>query len=618
MIGTLLAGELRHHLRDRVTVAVMVLGQGLLFPFAGLALQHMQRESQAAVDAAPVVIAVVGDPARLAPYTDENTRVIAASDTKSDVLPDATVTLSAPGEPFRATVASEAGARNGMTARTQATTVAEDAGRAERRAILVGAGAVDPERVVGIVDTDTVLESDRALRRAAGVVPALLMLLVASGGIYTALDVVTGEKERGTAETLLTTAAPRRDIAVAKFLAVLVLVLLASVVSLTSMWLTSCTSFGAAAVGFTIPARSYALALLLFLPLAATLAAVLTAAASRVSDFKSGQVYALPALIVPIALAAVAMAPEATLTPLVALLPITNLSVALKEVLLGTVQAGPLALGIVASAVYAGGALWATTRWLGREEVLLGDVGGRHRRLRGDYTPDALAVFALGLGSLWFLASPAQTADFAWGMAFTQVGLFVPLALGATWFFGLPWRDALGLRLPKAVDVGWGLLAGALCPAVGLTVAHVQERFLPASPTAMDALNGMIPELPLPLLLLLVAVLPGVCEELLFRGTIQGLLGRSLRPVVAAVLTAVAFGLFHLSLFRVLPTAVLGLIFGVARFRSGSVLIPMGMHLLNNGLLVGAGVAGLTPVFGPELLPAVVGVGFVLWRMGKG
>lgn len=620
MIRTLYAGELRHHLRDRLTVVVLVLGQGVAYPLLGLGLAGLQRSSQAREDAVEITIAASAtDIARLGPTSDRlvpvETDLQAALD---DGAADAGIRLSPPGAPFVARVLSDAKGRHHGTARTRARRLAEQTGQAERRAMFEAAGATDPARVLPARSDDTVPTAAKNLRTVASTLPALLMVLVAIGGVYTALDVVTGEKERGTAETLLTTSARRRDIALAKFLTVLTLVVASAFVSLTSLFLTARLPVAVALLGEgALPARVWLLAMGLFLPLAAMLAAILTAAAATVADFKSGQVYTFPALLIPGALAAVAMLPDATLTPFAALIPITNLSIALKEVLLGTARTGPLLLCLGASAVYTGAALVATTRWLGREDVLLGDRGGRHRRLRGDYVPDALAAFAFGLALLWFVAAPAQQASFVWGMALTQLGLFAPLALATPAFLGLKVRETLALHAPRGRDLLLGVAAGGLSPMLALIAAEAQKALIPASPASLALLESMIPpDLTLPVMLAIVALAPGICEELLFRGAIQGLLGRSLRPAVAAIVTACAFGLFHLSVFRILPTAVLGLVFGFARARTGTVVVGMVAHAVNNGLAVTAGAVGVEMEFNWLMLLAIPAMVAVIAGMG--
>jgi membrane protease YdiL (CAAX protease family) len=78
---------------------------------------------------------------------------------------------------------------------------------------------------------------------------------------------------------------------------------------------------------------------------------------------------------------------------------------------------------------------------------------------------------------------------------------------------------------------------------------------------------------------------PAVCEELFFRG--YALTGFCrLGPLAAVVLTALAFGLHHHSIFRLGVTVSLGLLLGLLVIRCGSVWPAMLAHLLHNGLAV--------------------------------
>ena len=67
-----------------------------------------------------------------------------------------------------------------------------------------------------------------------------------------------------------------------------------------------------------------------------------------------------------------------------------------------------------------------------------------------------------------------------------------------------------------------------------------------------------------------VAVSPAVCEDVLFRGVLLRSFLRRFRPRTAILLTALLFGVFHMSLERVLPAAGLGVVLGVRAWRSGS------------------------------------------------
>jgi membrane protease YdiL (CAAX protease family) len=86
--------------------------------------------------------------------------------------------------------------------------------------------------------------------------------------------------------------------------------------------------------------------------------------------------------------------------------------------------------------------------------------------------------------------------------------------------------------------------------------------------------------------LALVALTPAVCEEALFRGPIlRGLLSR-VGPAAAAMLTGLLFGIFHIELARILPTAMLGILLSQIALQSGSILPAMLAHFLNNACLI--------------------------------
>lgn len=84
--------------------------------------------------------------------------------------------------------------------------------------------------------------------------------------------------------------------------------------------------------------------------------------------------------------------------------------------------------------------------------------------------------------------------------------------------------------------------------------------------------------------LLVVACVPAIAEELLFRGLIQRSLEKALPGLQAALLAGVVFGIYHFNPFAVVPLIGLGCYFGILRYRSNSIVIAMTAHLVNNGL----------------------------------
>ena len=83
-----------------------------------------------------------------------------------------------------------------------------------------------------------------------------------------------------------------------------------------------------------------------------------------------------------------------------------------------------------------------------------------------------------------------------------------------------------------------------------------------------------------------VAVVPAIVEEFLFRGLVQKSFERTMNPLAAATLAGAIFGVFHFNPFELIPLICIGGFLGVLRFRSASIVLPVLMHFLNNFLAV--------------------------------
>jgi sodium transport system permease protein len=90
-------------------------------------------------------------------------------------------------------------------------------------------------------------------------------------------------------------------------------------------------------------------------------------------------------------------------------------------------------------------------------------------------------------------------------------------------------------------------------------------------------------------LLFYLAVLPAICEELAFRGILLSGLRRKVKPAGLVIGIGIIFGLFHMTLFRIAPTAALGMILTAIALMTGSVFPGMLLHAGNNALAVVAG-----------------------------
>lgn len=87
--------------------------------------------------------------------------------------------------------------------------------------------------------------------------------------------------------------------------------------------------------------------------------------------------------------------------------------------------------------------------------------------------------------------------------------------------------------------------------------------------------------------LIVMAAIPAICEELIFRGALQQVLIKWFRhPFIGILVTAVIFSAIHLSFFGFLPRAFLGMILGYIFYYGKNIKLNMLAHFINNGTVV--------------------------------
>ena len=95
-----------------------------------------------------------------------------------------------------------------------------------------------------------------------------------------------------------------------------------------------------------------------------------------------------------------------------------------------------------------------------------------------------------------------------------------------------------------------------------------------------------IHDLPLYAAVLLTAVFPAICEELLFRGFLLAGLRHRLGKASALIGVAIVFALYHALIYRFAVTALLGLALAYLCWQSRSILPAMLAHAMHNASIV--------------------------------
>ena len=214
-----------------------------------------------------------------------------------------------------------------------------------------------------------------------GMIGYMVILLCMTGGMYPAIDLTAGEKERGTMETILTSPISRLHLVLGKFLLVLTASLTTAALSVASMGgsfyglgkiLASrgAKSADISAFQLKIGFGSTTAIFLLALPTAVFFAATMLTIALFAKTNKEAQSYLMPMTFLVIIPAVAAMLPGVELTPKLAVIPILSTSLLIKEIVAGTYHWNYIALIFLSTCVYAAVAIFLAVKMFQRESVL--------------------------------------------------------------------------------------------------------------------------------------------------------------------------------------------------------------------------------------------------------
>jgi len=208
------------------------------------------------------------------------------------------------------------------------------------------------------------------------ILPYIIIIMCFMGAMYPAIDLAAGEKERGTLETLLVSPATRSEFVIGKYMVILTTGIIAAILSLISLVYSMnyiVEDFVSAAgkmlqIEFNFP--MLILIFLIILPLAGIFAGILLAVSSFARSFKEAQSYVTALNMLIILPAFVSLLPAVELNFKMALIPVINASLIIKEAISGNIAWDMVAVAFLANAVIAAAALIFCRKWFEKESVL--------------------------------------------------------------------------------------------------------------------------------------------------------------------------------------------------------------------------------------------------------
>ncbi len=219
-------------------------------------------------------------------------------------------------------------------------------------------------------------------------------------------------------------------------------------------------------------------------------------------------------------------------------------------------------------------------------------VGKRARLVAGICVFSLSLMFAFMLLSSFIVSMISTTALYknttvSYLIDIVLYAAYIIIPYGTAWLLFKRINKNTEIFLPKRSSPKYGALYVVGSIGVGYVINLLISLFAPTFVEFFSAESTMTADNPLDIVLCIImtAVLPAILEEWAFRGVLL----KNMLPYGrggAIVISSVLFGLAHIDPPRIIFATAFGLMLGVCYEYTGSILVPMLIHFINNSISV--------------------------------
>lgn len=198
---------------------------------------------------------------------------------------------------------------------------------------------------------------------------------------------------------------------------------------------------------------------------------------------------------------------------------------------------------------------------------------------------------------LLFVGFLVQSYELYLGLIVTEYVLILIPNIIFIKMSGLSLKGVLRLNGFSLKQLGYTILmvlfSYPIAVFLNLIIMNIINIFTDFMPTSVP-----IPMTPRELLVsfIIVAVTPGICEEVMFRGTMLSAY-ETIGYKKSIIISSLLFGMFHFNIANLVGPSFLGIILGIVAIKANTIFLPMIGHALNNSiaLLIGYFATKYTP-----------------------
>ena len=435
------------------------------------------------------------------------------------------------------------------------------------------------------------------------ILPFILIIGVLLGSIYPAIDVMAGEKERGTLETLFTLPISNLELVMGKYMAVsfcavvtAFLNIISILISIGFMTLTAgiANEMGIPKFDFTQMIFPGIITMICIGLFAMVVSAISMCVCSLAKSFKDAQNYITPVMLIIMIPSYVSMIPNIELDGFTSTIPVVNISLLIKSVLSFKFDLNLIAIVFVSNFAFMILSVLLLSKMFNSEEILFGNNRSfsfleKRSNIKKGTMPtisDGAILYAVGLVILIYVGSLVQLKFKMAGLAITQV-MIICLPFLFAYYIKTDFKKTFSLQKVNLKQILGGILIWMGGFVLINLITQITLYLFPQNMEVAEALtDAIIIKDNLVLNLAIVALMPAICEEIFFRGFIFTSFKGKSSSKIAIITSGILFGFMHMDFLRIIPTSILGIIFAYTVYKSESIFIAMILHFINNSIAV--------------------------------
>ncbi len=442
------------------------------------------------------------------------------------------------------------------------------------------------------------------------VIPFILIIGVLFGSIYPAIDVMAGEKERGTLETLFSLPISNMELVIGKYMAVSASAILTSLLNIISM---SCTlgyfmkaesiyNPSMMHINYSVLGGAVLITVVSVILFAQVVSALAMCVCSFAKTFKEAQNYITPLMLIIMVPAYISMIPNISLSRITATIPVVNISLLIKSVISLRANMKMVSLVLIVNLIFVLISLVLLSKIFNSEDILFGEkrnfklIQSRSSIKEGSMPgiSDGFMVYVLAFISLIYVSPILNMKLGIMGNTINQfIMALIPILVAV--YIKADFKKLFSIKKIKIKDIIRAAVTWFVGSLIMSVFVMILLKLFPDQMKVSEQLNEIIKSSGgLFTQIILFALVPAICEETLFRGFVlsafrdKKTFGQKNEKhiVFAIVVSGILFGIMHLDFIRIIPTSILGMVMAYNVYKSKSIFTSVGIHFFNNLLSV--------------------------------